>query len=35
VVEIGRFLRQLAGPGGIDWPALSAADVTGFVTGRC
>ena len=35
VVEIGRFLRQLAGPGGIDWPALSAADVTGFVTDLC
>jgi integrase/recombinase XerD len=34
-VEIGPFLRRLAGEGCIDWPSVSAADVTRFVTDVC
>lgn len=35
VAEIGPFARQVAGEDGIDWAAVSAADVTRFVTGAC
>ena len=35
MAEIGPFVRQLADEDGIDWAAVSAADVTRFVTDAC
>jgi integrase/recombinase XerD len=35
LAEVGPFVRQLTGPGGLDWAALSAADVTRFVIDVC
>lgn len=35
VAEISPFVRQVAGEDGIDWAAVSAADVTRFITGAC
>jgi len=35
VEEAGRFVRRIAGEDGIDWAAVSAADVTRFVTEAC
>jgi integrase/recombinase XerD len=35
LAEIGPFVGSLSGPGGIDWAALSAADVTRFVVDIC
>ena len=35
VVEVGPFVRRLTGASGIGWAALSAADVTRFVTEVC